>query len=124
MYDTHKKKHRIPLILFIFAIIAFIFIYLYVTYNSININRNSSLGPEYTSTKTSYQETSVSDVESNNVLVADVIENITSCVVGISKLKNNGTTIFNLDTTTSLGLGTGVIVSSTGYILTNQHVCR
>lgn len=43
-------------------------------------------------------------------------------VVGISKIKENGTSIFLENSTESLGLGTGVIVSSKGYILTNQHV--
>ena len=40
----------------------------------------------------------------------------------ISKIKNAGSTIFLNDSATSLGLGTGVIVSDNGYILTNEHV--
>lgn len=43
-------------------------------------------------------------------------------VVGISKLKENGNSIFLKDGTTKLGLGTGVIVSEDGYIITNEHV--
>ena len=51
-----------------------------------------------------------------------MIEEVSNCVVGISKLKNNGSSIFLKDGTTKLGLGTGMIVSEDGYILTNEHV--
>ena len=50
------------------------------------------------------------------------LENITKCVVGISKLEDNGTSIFLEKSTEKLGLGTGVIVGEDGYILTNEHV--
>lgn len=52
----------------------------------------------------------------------DLIEDATKSVVGISKIKNNGISIFNQNGTTELGLGTGVIISENGYILTNWHV--
>ena len=51
-----------------------------------------------------------------------VLENITESVVGVSKIKNAGTTIFLENSIESLGLGSGVIISEEGYILTNQHV--
>lgn len=51
-----------------------------------------------------------------------MIEEVSSCVVGISKLKDNGDSIFLKDGTTMLGLGTGMVVSENGYILTNEHV--
>ena len=54
--------------------------------------------------------------------MSSVIENISNCVVGISKIKNKGTTIFLQNGTTSLGLGTGFIVTDNGYIVTNAHV--
>ena len=54
--------------------------------------------------------------------IADIVEDVTSCVVGISKIKNAGSTIFLKDGTSSLGLGTGVIVSENGYVVSNEHV--
>ena len=63
----------------------------------------------------------IEEAEPNNS-IEDIIEQTTTCVVGISKMKNNGNSIFLKDGSTLLGLGTGVIVSENGYILTNQHV--
>ena len=60
------------------------------------------------------------DINSNSV--EDVLENSFNCVVGISKLKDNGTSIFLMNASQDLGLGTGIVVSKNGYILTNQHV--
>ena len=54
--------------------------------------------------------------------IVDIIEEVSNCVVGISKLKDNGNSIFLQDASTSLGLGTGILISSDGYILTNEHV--
>ena len=54
--------------------------------------------------------------------ISDIIEKVNDCIVGISKIKNKGSTIFLEDGITSLGLGTGFIVSENGYIVTNEHV--
>ena len=43
-------------------------------------------------------------------------------MVGISKIKNKGNSIFLNNSASDLGLGTGMIVSENGYILTNWHV--
>lgn len=63
-----------------------------------------------------------STVDTNSNSITDVLENSFNSVVGISKLKDNGTSIFLMNATEDLGLGTGIIVSKNGYILTNQHV--
>ena len=68
------------------------------------------------------KEQTVENEEENSKKVADVIEETTEKVVGISKLKNAGSTILSKSTENELGLGTGVIVSENGYILSNEHV--
>lgn len=86
----------------------------------INIDINNPIKKEtYTAERTS--ET-VADVKEENKTVSEIIENVSTCVVGISKLKENGNSIFLKDGTTKLGLGTGIIVSENGYIITNEHV--
>ena len=64
----------------------------------------------------------VADVKEENRTISEMLESVSSCVVGISKLKDNGNSIFLKDGSTKLGLGTGMIVSENGYILTNEHV--
>lgn len=64
----------------------------------------------------------VEQVNQENKTITQVLEQINECVVGISKLKNTGNTVFLENGSTSLGLGTGMIVTENGYILTNEHV--
>ncbi len=67
-------------------------------------------------------EQTVEEVEKNSKNIADIIEETTKKVVGISKLKNTGNSILSKSTESELGLGTGVIITENGYILSNEHV--
>lgn len=69
--------------------------------------------------------------EKNNVIIDEkmedkdfvsiISENMPS-VVGVSVLKPDGTGILDFDVTEKWGIGTGIILSAKGYILTNQHL--
>lgn len=85
----------------------------------INIDIKEPIKESYSAERT-FQ--TVADVKEENKQVSEIIENVSNCVVGISKLKDNGNSIFLKDGATKLGLGTGIIVSQNGYILTNEHV--
>lgn len=61
-------------------------------------------------------------VESKDKTIEDIIEEVNHSVVGISKIKDIGSSIFTEDGIEKLGLGTGIIASSNGYIITNKHV--
>ena len=41
---------------------------------------------------------------------------------GISKIETNDVGIFNINSEKKLSLGSGIIVTDNGYILTNEHV--
>ena len=58
----------------------------------------------------------------NNQNTADMLEEVTKSVVGISRLTNAGGSILNNVSSEELGLGTGIVVSDNGYILSNSHV--
>ena len=101
------------------VIILVISIYLYDTYKNIDINNYNYETEKIQSTVT---EQTVERVEEKSKSVADVLENTMKSIVGISKLKDNGNSIFSNNNEDSLGLGTGIIVSENGYILSNEHV--
>ena len=115
------KKFKLKRFFIILSIISVFIggaIYLLITYKNIDINTN------YETSKVQSTDSSqtVEKINKNSTLVADVIENTTKSVVGISKLKNNGNTIFSSSDENVLGIGTGILVSSNGYILSNSHV--
>ena len=41
---------------------------------------------------------------------------------GISKIEKNDTSIFNPNSEKTLSLGSGIVVTDNGYILSNEHV--
>ncbi len=111
-----KKAFSAFIILTLIWILGF---YLYFTYINIDIDNS-----QYTASKiqSTVIEQTVEKEEKKSKNIADVLENIMESVVGISKLKDNGNSIFSNSNETSLGLGTGVIISENGYILSNEHV--
>ena len=122
MAKRTKKKNKSKKIIsriIILAISIIIGYYLYYTYTKIEVNPQSYEAQRIQST---LNEQTVENVEEKSKNVADILEKTMESVVGISKLKDNGSSIFSTNTETSLGLGTGVIISENGYILSNEHV--
>jgi S1-C subfamily serine protease len=96
-------------------LIGFIFIILYELFTQIkSIPENQ----ETYGTRISADEEKENKFED----ISAVIEKVSAAVVGVSKIKNIGSSAFLSDSSESLGLGSGIIVSNKGYILTNQHV--
>ena len=91
---------------------------MYITYTKIDIDTNY----EITRLQSTNMSQTVENVSQKSTTIADMIEEVTQSVVGISKLKNTGSSIFSNNTEEELGLGTGVIISEKGYILSNSHV--
>lgn len=108
-------KNKI-LVAFVFLLIIASGIILYKFYEKIEVEELDK-GSEAVRTLRTLDEEKEEQKE-----VADVIAQATSSVVGISKVKNIGSTIFLKDGSSKLGLGTGLIVTDNGYILTNAHV--
>ena len=93
--------------------------YLYTTYSEIEIT------PEYeiNHTESTIQVQTVENIEQESKTIADVLEEVSQCVVGISRIKSHSNSIFSSNGSyNELGLGTGIIVSTNGYILSNCHV--
>ncbi len=119
-----RKKHKNTLtkilIITIITIIMWILgFYLYITYEEVEINNQNY---QATKTQSTVNAQTVENVEKDSKNVADIIEDTNRKVVGISKLKNAGSSIFSKSQENELGLGTGFIVTENGYVVSNAHV--
>lgn len=112
MYGLKKTKNNILILFLIIILVAFFTIIAYTLFLD---SRKYVYKDKVVGTKVYYQTEEISSLET-------MLESSIECVVGVSKIKNTGTTIFLENSTENLGLGSGVIVSKEGYILTNQHV--
>ena len=121
MKNTGKlaKTKKIFLRLMIITFLVLIFWWLYGMYAKIEVSDSTQGNLEYTAEKTGI---TVTEAEENSKTISDTIEEANKAVVGISKIKNMGTSIFTDGSSSSLGIGTGFIVSEDGYIVTNEHV--
>lgn len=118
-----KRKKRGLKTFFIFSIIILllyiVICYIYITYID---NTNYTENYQITNLDSTILLQTVENIEEESTTVADMIENVSNSVVGISKLKNKSGSIFSENLETELGIGTGIIVSENGYILSNSHV--
>ena len=114
-YGMRKKKSwPFLLVTFLIAAIGSYFVQTYLTV--------ITGGEEVKRLSNEVQYSNFQVVEERKL--TDVVEDVMQSVVGISMLKANEESIFDISLTEKWGLGTGVIVSEDGYILTNQHLAR
>ena len=113
---TKRKAFKL---FFVLSLIWILGVFMYNTYTNIEIDDSNYVATKIQSTK---EEQTVEKAEENSKKIADVLEETTKKVVGISKLKDPGNSILSKTTENELGLGTGVIVTENGYIVSNEHV--
>ncbi len=122
-YLKREKRRRIKrycIGVMISILIAIIIALIYLLYYQTDIDYQSNLPKQ--SANTIQLSQTVAEINQQSKTITQVIEEVNESIVGISKLKNSGSTIFLEDGTSQLGLGTGMLVSEDGYILTNEHV--
>ena len=117
--DKKKKlKGRLTNVL-IFLLVFLILILSYILYEKTQVTESNLSQQNVTIERTTQ---TIEEVQEKDRTVTEMIAEVNDSVVGISKVKNSGSSIFSDENITSLGLGTGLIVGEDGYILTNAHV--
>ena len=117
--DKNKKLKGELMKVLIILLVFLILILSYILYQKTQIT-DTNLSEQKVTIERTLQ--TVEEVKENDKTVTEMIADINSTVVGISKVKNSGNSIFSSENITNLGLGTGLIVGKDGYILTNAHV--
>lgn len=111
-----KKVGKNFFIVFIVLTIIILIVSLFRLYLRIDVkNNNENLKIQRTNKEIQREENKEKTIE-------EIIEDVNLSVVGISKIKEMGSAIFAEKGIEKLGLGTGIIVASNGYIATNRHV--
>lgn len=118
-YRVGESVKKILKFLVIIGILGGIVYYLYNMYQNIEIK--DYYEAERLSVSTEKEQT-VENLTEESKTMADIIEDATGSVCGISKLQSVGGSILSDSAADELGLGTGIVVSSNGYILSNSHV--
>ena len=117
--DKKRKIKKDLVTIFILLLITLCVIMAYILYQNTAIVESDKQSENTTIERTMQ---TISEVQQKDKTVTEMISQINETVVGISKVKNTGSSIFSDENITDLGLGTGVIVTSDGYIVTNAHV--
>lgn len=119
MEKKNKKIKNTILALFIIILLGISIYNIWLMYKNIEISN------EYEGVRTSLSTNYAKNVDNstdNSTQAVNMLESVTKSVVGISKLSSTGGSILNNIKSDELGLGTGIIVSQDGYILSNSHV--
>lgn len=118
MYYEEKKRNKEKIILHVFMVIVIALLaVLILKTEAKEISEITKYSAERTEIKEDTYEKDQDDTNTTNA-----VEKSVKSIVGISKLKQRGSSIFVNNAEEKLGLGSGVILTDNGYILTNQHV--
>ena len=123
MYEYKKRPSKLKKVIvltLLIIIVAITSIFIYDMYININVYSSDANNDSSKVVRLASNENAL-DLNSQNE-ITKILDDTIKSVVGISKIKNNGSSIFLNNSTYNLGLGTGMVVSEGGYILTNWHV--
>ena len=122
MYEYKKKKgifKKIITIIFLIMLSSSLTIFIYNMYINIDVysqEENSKINEGVRLSQT------INEKNNKEQNITDVLEKTIKCVVGISKIKNTGNSIFLNNSTQELGLGTGIIITD-NRIYTYKFTC-
>ena len=112
--EKRRKKERLIMSCFMVIIISLLLILIIKSGD----NQVSTIA-QYNAQKVNFDE-NLEQNKTTDIKQENVIENSVKAIVGISKLKQSGSSIFVNRAEEKLGLGSGVIITDNGYILTDR----
>ncbi len=116
IYSRRKRQIKKYSILIAVAVIGLLVIIKFIKYyKNIEVKDYNYLQAEKISM-------TIKEKNEEDKTITQMLENVTNSVVGISKIKDKGNIIFTENGVSEMGIGSGVIISEKGYILTNEHV--
>ena len=118
MYYEEKKKNKEKIVMYVFMAIIIVLLAVLILKTEA---KETTATTEYSDEKTEFEE-SINEKEITDENTINAVQNAVQSIVGISKLKQSGSSIFVDNAEEKLGLGSGVMITDNGYILTNQHV--
>ena len=111
MYEYKRAKRRVSTIMTIFLFIIIFFILGFILYNMFYTNMEEDDSKKHDIVRLSNNKL-INDENSQNQDITNILEKNIKSVVGISKMKDTGSTIFLNNSAKELGLGSGIIVSN------------
>lgn len=121
-HNDNKSKNGVKLFFTVLLTIFFTVIIIENVIILVGNERQNYIG-ERLASNNEYRSNSSYNTTSRNVL-SQVIDSVKDSTVGISLLKPNGESILDLNVAEKWGMGTGIIVTRNGYVLTNQHLAQ
>ena len=121
-HNDNKSKNGVKLFFTVLLTIFFTVIIIENVIILVGNERQNYIGERLASNH-EYRSNSSYNTTSRNVL-SQVIDSVKDSTVGISLLKPDGESILDLNVAEKWGMGTGIIVTRNGYVLTNQHLAQ
>lgn len=118
MYYEEKKKNKEKLVMYGLMVVIITLLFVLIVRTEVN---NVPAVTQYSAEKMGAEEITEKNKTENKSNTKEISDSI-KAIVGISKLKQTGNSIFVNNAEKKLGLGSGVIITDNGYLLTNQHV--
>jgi len=117
---SNRKPFKIIVILL--AASAGVFLLAMLAFNYTPGNKSYDTPSPQISDQVPQPQQIATEITASENNIASVVKSAIPAVVGVSVLKVNGNSIFDKNATEKWGMGSGVIVTENGYILTNHHV--